>query len=82
VCEFYTDYNFNAACITGMFAGNPTSGAPTVYHYITNWTGTDTTAWTRTYYGFRSVTATGAYSTGGRWYTPFIIIGVNRKENA
>lgn len=78
VSEFYTDYNFGAACITGMFAGNPTSGANVVYNYVTTWTGTDTTNWTRTTYGFRSITATGAYLTNGSWYNPMVVIGINR----
>ena len=78
VSEFYTHENFTNACITGMFAGTSANNTNDIYLFITKWNNANTTDWTRTTYGFKSLTASGGFSTNGSWYNPMIIIGINR----
>lgn len=77
--EFLPYSDFNCALITGMFAGTSGSEA-NIYNVATKWIGTSGKNWSRTFYGFRAFTATGGYTTAGNWISPYVIVGVGRKE--
>ena len=80
VNEYVVSPNLKCVIVNGYFAG--TSGTTDdIYEYYTKWTGCDTTAWTRSYYKFKNITAS-SLGNAGNWASPYIIYGINRKENA